>query len=205
PRPGRSGDRARSARAFHGRAGAQRGFARLRTLAPEVEYVQFVDGDCELADGWLSAAQDFLVSTPGAAAVCGRLRERHPRASVYNLLCDLEWDQPAGETRACGGIAMYRVSAFERVAGFRADLIAGEEGDLCARLRRDGWRVHRLTHDMAQHDAAMDRFGQWWKRTLRSGFAFAQAAHLHGAPPDRLGVRESVSVWAWALGIPLAA
>ena len=29
------------------------GFARLLKLAPAVEFVQFVDGDCELVDGWL--------------------------------------------------------------------------------------------------------------------------------------------------------
>ena len=29
------------------------GFARLLGLAPAVEFVQFVDGDCELVDRWL--------------------------------------------------------------------------------------------------------------------------------------------------------
>src|SRR3982075_4453960 len=28
------------------------GFALLRELAPQLEYVQFVDGDCELAQDW---------------------------------------------------------------------------------------------------------------------------------------------------------
>ena len=34
------------------------------------------------------------------AVVCGRRRERLPEASVYNRLCDLEWDGPPGETEA---------------------------------------------------------------------------------------------------------
>ncbi|WP_242729061.1 glycosyltransferase family A protein [Microcoleus vaginatus] len=29
------------------------GFARLLELAPAIEFVQFVDGDCELVDGWV--------------------------------------------------------------------------------------------------------------------------------------------------------
>ena len=42
------------------------------------------------------------------------------------------------------------------VGGFRDDLIAGEEPELCVRLRAAGWRIWRLLEsDMAFHDAAM--------------------------------------------------
>ena len=147
----------------------------------------------------------FLGDHEDVAAVCGRLREKYPARSVYNLLCDIEWDTPVGEAKACGGIAMMRVDAFEGVQGFRAELIAGEEPELCVRLRASGWRIWRLDEEMALHDAAISRFGQWWKRTLRGGYAFAQGAVLHGAPPERHGVRESRSAWFWALGLPLFA
>lgn len=180
------------------------GFERLSATAPGIEFVQFLDGDCELAAGWLAVAEEFLRAHAEVAMVCGRLRERNPDASVYNMLCELEWDRPAGPTLACGGIAVVRAAAFAAVGGFRAELIAGEEGDLCARLRYAGWRVHRLAAEMASHDAAITRFGQWWTRTVRGGFAFAQAAHLHGAGPDRLGIRESLSIWAWAFALPVA-
>ena len=40
---------------------------------------------------------------PDAAVVFGRCRERHPEASVYNRLCDIEWDRPVGERKTCGG------------------------------------------------------------------------------------------------------
>ena len=179
------------------------GFARLRALASELAYVQFVDGDCELAGGWLEKAAVFLAGHERVAAVCGRLRERFPQRSIYNMLCDIEWDTPVGEAKGCGGIAMIRVSAFESVQGFRADLVAGEEPELCVRLRASGWRIWRLREEMALHDAAMTRFGQWWMRTLRSGYAYAQGADLHGGPPERHGVRESRSIWLWGLGIPL--
>jgi GT2 family glycosyltransferase len=180
------------------------GFERLRELAPDLPYVQFVDGDCELADRWLEQAVAFLDDRADVAAVCGRLREKNRERSVYNMLCDIEWDMPAGEAKACGGIAMMRVRAFEGARGFRSDLIAGEESELCIRFRAAGWRVWRLRMDMARHDAAMTSFSQWWRRSLRTGYSFAQGADLHGAPPERHRVRESRSAWFWGLGVPAA-
>jgi GT2 family glycosyltransferase len=181
------------------------GFRRLRTLHADVGFVQFVDGDCEVTKGWLEKAHLFLSRNPDVAAVCGRLREKFPDRTIYNMLCDLEWDTPIGESRSCGGIAMLRVDAFERMNGYRSDLIAGEEPELCVRLRAAGWRVWRLDEEMALHDAAISRFPQWWKRTLRGGYAFAQGAHLHGATPERHCIRESRRIWLWGLGIPIAA
>jgi glycosyltransferase involved in cell wall biosynthesis len=181
------------------------GFKRLLELEPQLDYVQFLDGDCELAPGWLAKAERFLAENPRVAAVCGRLREKHPQRTVYNLLCDIEWDAPRGEARACGGIAMMRVVALAAARGYRADLVAGEEPELCARLRAAGWRIWRLDAEMAAHDAAIARFGQWWRRTLRGGYAYAHLAALHGAPPERLGVRESRSAWLWGCGLPLLA
>ena len=75
------------------------GLRRLRELAPTTQLVQFVDGDCELVPGWLDAAQAFMQQHADVAAVAGRLRERYPNRSIYNLLCDMEWNVPAG---ACG-------------------------------------------------------------------------------------------------------
>lgn len=181
------------------------GFARLEELAPGLRYVQFLDGDCEVMRGWLEEAARFLDEHPGVAAVCGRLRERFPERSVYNMLCDIEWNSPPGEAKACGGNAMLRADALTQAGKFREDLIAGEEPELCVRLRAAGWKIWRLDVEMALHDAAMTRFGQWWKRTKRSGYAFAQGAHLHGAPPEQAGVRQSRSAWAWGLIIPVLA
>jgi GT2 family glycosyltransferase len=180
------------------------GFALARALAPEAPYVQFVDGDCELVAGWMEKAAGFLDAHAGVAAVCGRLREKHPERSVYNMLCDLEWDAPAGEARACGGIAMMRAAAFEGVAGFRQDLRAGEEPELCVRLRAAGWQVWRMGEGMASHDAAMTRFSQWWLRTKRAGYAFAEGAWLHGAPPERHYVAEARRALVWGVVLPAA-
>ncbi|HEX8988534.1 MAG TPA: glycosyltransferase family A protein [Rhodocyclaceae bacterium] len=178
------------------------GFRRLRELLPDVRYVQFVDGDCEVVPGWLDAAAAFLDAHPDAAAVCGRRRERYPERSIYNALCDIEWDTPVGEAKACGGDAMFRADAFAKIGGYRDSLIAGEEPELCVRLRAAGWKIWRIAAEMTLHDAAMTRFGQWWKRSVRGGHAFAEGAFLHGAPPERHWVRECRSARFWALAVP---
>ena len=160
------------------------GFKRLRSLIPDINYVQFVDADCELVDGWPEAALAFHKTHMDVAVVCGRRRERYPERTIYNWLCNQEWNRPAGEVRACGGDAMMRVDAFDAAGGYREELIAGEEPELCVRLRGAGWRIWRLDRPMTLHDAAITDFTQWWRRTMRSGYAFAQGAYLHGAPPN---------------------
>ena len=181
-------------------AGAQR----LLERVPGIRLIQFVDGDCEVAAGWMAAATAFLASNEKVAAVCGRRRERFPDRSIYNLMCDIEWSTPIGAAKACGGDMLVRASAFTAVAGFRGDLIAGEEPELCIRLRRDGWLIWRLDAEMTLHDAAMLRIGQWWRRAMRAGFAYAEGASLHGGSPEHHWVRESRSAWVWGLALPLA-
>ena len=179
------------------------GWRRLLAVAPTLAYVQFVDGDCEVVPGWLDAARRFLDAHPDVAAVAGRNRERYPERSVYNLLCDIEWGSgEAGAVKACGGNAMMRVAALQPAGGFLETLIAGEEPELCVRLRAAGWRVWRLDEEMTLHDAAMTHFGQWWKRSMRTGFSYAEGARLHGAPPEQHWVRESRSAWFWGLVLP---
>lgn len=180
------------------------GWRRAHELAPSLHLVQFVDGDCAVARGWLEQAQGFLDQHPEVAAVCGRRRERDPERSVYNLLCDLEWDTPVGQTKACGGDVMMRLQALQAAGGYRDSLIAGEEPELCVRLRGAGWRIWRLGAEMTVHDAAMTRFSQWWKRGMRTGFTYAEGSRLHGAPPERHRVRESRSAWFWGLALPIA-
>lgn len=181
------------------------GFAALIAAAPETELVQFVDGDCEVVAGWIEEAAAVLRAEERLAVVCGRRRERHPQATLWNGLVDVEWDTPPGEARSCGGDAMMRASVFRELGGFDASLIAGEEPELCFRLRQRGWGIRRLPLEMTLHDAAMTRFGQWWKRSVRAGHAYAEAAHLHGDSPERFKVREHRRIWVMGAILPAVA
>ncbi|MBX3466626.1 MAG: glycosyltransferase family 2 protein [Planctomycetes bacterium] len=181
------------------------GLFRLLERHPDLELVQLVDGDCEVHPGWLEAGAAAMAADPRLGVVCGRTRERHPRATVYNRLMDIEWDGPLGDIPASTGNALVRVEALREAGWFRADLIAGEEPELCLRVRRRGWRVARIGAEMVVHDAAMTRFGQWWRRTVRAGHAYAEGAHLHGAGPERHWVREARRAVLWGAVLPAVA
>ena len=165
--------------------------------------VQLVDGDCEVVPGWIPKAREFLVANPEVAVVCGRRRERAPEASLYNRFCDAEWDTPVGEAKACGGDALMRLAALQQVGGYRDDLIAGEEPEMCVRLRAAGWRIWRLEAEMTLHDAQMFKFRQWWKRTRRAGHAFAEGVAIHGSAPEHHWVKETRRALIWGAGLPI--
>ncbi|BAM02561.1 glycosyltransferase family 2 protein [Phycisphaera mikurensis] len=175
------------------------GRERLREVAPDLGFVQFVDGDCTLRAGWLEAAAATLAAEPDVAVVCGRRRERFPQATRWNKLCDMEWDTPVGEAAACGGDALYRLPAFDAVGGFDPTFICGEEPQLCLRLRRAGHRVLRIDQEMTLHDAAMTSWRQWWKRSTRGGWAYAEGADRYGNGPEAYNVKQDKSnvFWAW--------
>lgn len=154
---------------FTAARGRNVGFKHVMSMSPDTKYVQFVDGDCEIRPGWLDAGALFLQEHDCYAAVCGRLRERHPDASIYNRLCDIEWNGPTGDIESCGGIFLVRATAFAEIGGMNSAIAAGEEPEMCLRLRKAGWRIARLDKEMALHDAALLRFAQWWQRVVRGG------------------------------------
>jgi GT2 family glycosyltransferase len=193
------------ARPFTAARARNEGFACAMEAAPEAAFVQFVDGDCELEDGWLELGANTLADRNEVGVVRGHLREKRPQASVYNRLCDLEWRQTPGEIAACGGIAMVRAAAFRAAGGFRPDVIAAEDDEFCVRVRRRGWKILMLDTPMARHDAAIERFSQWWRRTRRAGHAYAQVAALHGGGEDRYFVRDRRRILIWGLALPGAA
>jgi GT2 family glycosyltransferase len=180
------------------------GWRRLVEIAPQATTVHFLDGDCEVVPGWLPAALEALTAHPERAVVCGRRRERFPDASAFNRQCEIEWNAGAGEIRSCGGDALMRLDALAAAGGYRDSLIAGEEPELCVRLRAAGWKIWRLDRDMVWHDAAMTRWSQWWKRSKRAGHAFAEGAFLHGGPPERHYVAEARRALIWGGALPLA-
>lgn len=175
--------------------------AGFEKVASDVRFVQFVDGDCEIVEGWIERAGRELEQRPDAAVVCGRRRERFPEKSIYNRLADLEWATPIGEAKSCGGDSMMRVDALRAVGGFDASIVAGEEPELCQRLGGKGWRIVRVDAEMTLHDAAMLHFSQWWRRAVRSGYGAMDVATRFGA--EGLFAKQVRSARIWAVGFPL--
>lgn len=183
---------------FTAARGRNAGFARMRALWPDTRFVQFIDGDCELDPGWLDAARAGIARDERTAVVFGRRRERYPDKTVFNRVCDREWDGQAGPVDSCGGDALMRVEAMLAVGGYDAGLIAAEDDDLCHRMRRRGWKIVRLADEMTLHDVAMTTWWQWWQRNRRSGHAGAEAWHRRGAEDPKL-IKHVVSNLLWGL------
>jgi GT2 family glycosyltransferase len=188
---------------FSAARGRNEGFERLRHEMSDLRYVQFIDGDCVLHPEWLATAIAALEDDPGTAAVAGLRRERYPERSWYNEMCAIEWNTPVGEAAAVGGDAVYRADAFARAGGFDPLMMAGEEPELCLRLRRDGYRIRRLDADMTLHDADIHSFGAWWKRAVRSGYAFMLGALKH--PERGYNSREVARAALWGAALPVVA
>jgi GT2 family glycosyltransferase len=181
------------------------GFHRLLQMDSTIQAVQFIDGDCEIVAGWIDAASAKLAAQARAAVICGRRRERFPEASIYNRLCDMEWNTPVGAAAACGGDALIRTSAFLEVGGYDPALIAGEEPEMCLRLRLLGWTIERIDAEMTLHDAELMHAWQWWKRNVRSGHAYAQGQAMHGGPPAQYRRQEVRSIKFWTVWPTLTA
>ena len=194
-------DRSRPLNAARGR---NAGFEALRQHFPECRYVLFLDGDCRLVEDFPAKAVEFLNSHEKAAVACGRRFEAFPDASFYNRLADEEWNTPVGQADACGGDSMVRVDALQEIGGFDPELMASEEPEMAARLRARGWQIWRIDAEMSEHDAAIHRFGQWWRRTLRSGYGYAQAWRRTQSLPNPINGRILASAFFWVVCMPIA-
>ncbi|MBU2969268.1 glycosyltransferase family 2 protein [Pseudoalteromonas sp. C2R02] len=173
------------------------GFKQITSESPELEFIHFIDADCELNAGWLKHALTVLTDDDKLSAVCGRLREKNVKESIYTQLCDMSWYIRPGIIDSCGGIATIKVDIFKQFNGFNETLIAGEEPEFYSRVREKGYTVRCLDIAMGTHDCAMVSFKQWWMRTVKTGFGFANGSQW-GAWNKR-----QHSILIWVLLIPI--
>jgi glycosyltransferase involved in cell wall biosynthesis len=181
-----------------------------KALAP---YVLFLDGDTILNPDFPGVALAGLTSDQSLAAVWGHRRELYPERSLYNRVADLDWIYAAGITEYCGGDVLMRRCALAEVGGYDSDLIAGEEPELCRRLRARGYRILHIDQPMTLHDLDLRRFSQYWKRAVRAGYAYAEISSRFRNSSDKMwlqaskrNVRLGVFWTIWLLlGICLAA
>jgi cellulose synthase/poly-beta-1,6-N-acetylglucosamine synthase-like glycosyltransferase len=159
-----------------------------RACAP---LVLFLDGDTVLHEDFPRLALNALAQDSTVAAVWGHRREISPAHSIYNRVLDLDWIYAPGESEFCGGDVVMRRSALEQVDGFDSTLIAGEEPELCRRLRHCGHRILHIDSPMTGHDLNITRFRQYWRRALRAGHAYAEISTRFKASSDPMWLRES--------------
>lgn len=154
------------------------------------EFILFLDGDTRLAPGFVRAALDALKNETLCAA-WGHRRESDPGQSVYTKVLDLDWVYPVGPALYFGGDVLIRRCALEQVNGFDPSLKAGEEPELCARLRSHHWCIEHLDVPMTDHDLAVRSFRAYALRCYRSGIAYAEVAHRMKRMGDGLWQREA--------------
>ena len=154
------------------------------------EFVLFLDGDTLLHPDFVGRALAEM-RDPNVAIVWGHRRELAPQQSVYVRVLDLDWIYPPGDSEFCGGDALARRDALERVGGFDQSLIAGEEPEMCRRIRAQGWRIAHIDAPMTQHDLAVTTFRAYWRRAFRAGHAYAEVAARFRDSADPLWQREA--------------
>lgn len=163
-------------------------------------YVQFIDGDMVLRPDWPKAALAFLTERTDVAVVSGRLAESNQ--SAFFRAMQLDWIPETGEVSACGGAAMFRREVLERTGGFPEDVAWGEEPYLCWRIRNElGLKVYQLDRFMADHDLGFSGFGDYWRRCVRTGAAYAEIAARCYRSNDRLWLKDTVGNVLWAIGL----
>ncbi len=174
----------------------------LRERFPDLRYVQFVDGDTVISLDWLPAAVARLDAQPQVGFVCGQLREKDRDSNIYRRLCDMEWRWEAtdnAEPSRLGGMGLMRVVAFKEAGGYDESLVAGADPELYGRLAKHGWQLQVLPHMMGLHDSGMVVFKQWWTRSVKSGFSFANSQDPNAWRHERR------SALLWGGGLPLVA
>jgi GT2 family glycosyltransferase len=153
--------------------------------------VLFLDGDTRLDPHFVARACTVLNAEPGLVAVWGHRRESDPAQSIYTRVLDLDWVFAPGRVDYFGGDALVRRRALADVGGFDDTLVAGEEPELCRRLRAAGWQIEHIDAPMTQHDLAITTARAWWKRAERAGLAYAQVAARYAQTPDPLWQAEA--------------
>ncbi len=144
----------------------------------QAPYILFLDGDTILHPDFARIALRHFTAHSKTAIVWGHRRELYPEQSLYQRVLDLDWVYRAGLTEFCGGDALMRRDVLQEVNGYNPQLIAGEEPEMCQRIRAKGYEILHIDQAMTLHDLAITRWSQYWRRAVRAGHAYAEVSNL---------------------------
>jgi len=156
------------------------------------DYIQFVDGDSALDKNWIKMALQALELDQSKGVVFGAIEEVDNKNTIYSKVCRFDWYTPPGDYRLCGGNAMWRRDIFIKAGGFDSTLSAGEEPDLCYKVRQNGHRIVCLDAPMVKHDLDMNSFKEYWLRSIRSGYAYSVIAMRFMNMEEKLWLKETI-------------
>ncbi len=154
--------------------------------------ILFLDGDTVLDADFVAKAVPHF-SDPKVSGVYGNRRETRTADSIYNAIFDLDWNAAPGWSLFFGGDALVRREALAAVGGYNDTLIAGEEPDLCRRMRGRGGRILHIDEPMTLHDLDMHHLKQYWRRSIRTGHAYAEISAIYAKTDDPLWSNDSHS------------
>jgi glycosyltransferase involved in cell wall biosynthesis len=147
------------------------------------DLIQYVDGDMELAAGWLEQAVPFLVEHPELAGVTGYRHDIYMRdgAIVHEQDVDRAPHGQPVEVRHFAGAALYRRPALERVGGFNPYLFSEEEPELSMRLRRAGYKLMYIPYLICKNRTLPVNSWEYSVRRLRKNLwlGYGQALRYH--------------------------
>lgn len=140
------------------------------------EFILFLDGDTQISSDFLVTAIPHFEQDE-IAIVYGKRIEIHPE-SRYIKLCGSDWSQRIpGFTETSAGDILMRSSVIKEIGGYK-EIIAGEDPEMSNSVINAGYKILFLDKDMVKHDLAIYSFKQYWKHSVRSGFAYAVVADL---------------------------
>ena len=148
------------------------------------EFVMVLDGDMELAEGWLADGLAFLESRPGAGGVAGIRDDMRLAGGSYvripNYHRIVAPVQGVGED--VGGAFLFRRAALDAAGGFEPAVVPEEDFVLYAQIKRKGWELYRIDKPMIVHwdtkvstPAAVLRHLMFSRKALIPGVIFRHA------------------------------
>lgn len=158
----------------------------------DTPYIQFLDADTILNRNWFNNALPHF--SENIAAVCGKRSEIFPEKNIYHIFTDLEWNYEKGFCRYFGGDVLVKREALEESGGFDEDLVAGEDPELSYRIRMNGEKILRVDEDMTKHDINMSSIKSYFKRSYRSGYAYAEIGTRFMFKKDKMWLKELLRI-----------